>query len=311
MATSSGCSTTTWTWPAATRAQPAGRQGERASAVPTARATTPSYQIWTGKTQTYVHDRLPAAERVLRLRRHPLLRNAYELFKRDDLLSDLFAHLREQADAAAPPAEQLYPGSGPGLPALVERRQGRGHRRARPGRRAGQGRRRTCGSTLAELLRAARRARTRRWRWSTRSSRSTRRTMQRREMLALRLAVLTGNVDRARKAAERLFGLRLDTETQVQLAARCTSSACTSWPRPCSAAPAAAPAARPPPWSALMHQYQRQNKTDVAVQVAHQILRSLDAPARPQPQRLLARQTPSRPESRPSRCSPARASSRS
>ena len=43
-------------------------------------------------------------------------------------------------------------------------------------------------------------------------------TMKRREELALRLAVLSGDLERARQAAERLFGLRLDTETQVKLA---------------------------------------------------------------------------------------------
>ncbi len=35
--------------------------------------------------------------------------------------------------------------------------------------------------------------------------------------MALRVAVTTGNIDRARQAAERLFGLRLDTETQITL----------------------------------------------------------------------------------------------
>ncbi len=44
--------------------------------------------------------------------------------------------------------------------------------------------------------------------------------MQRREVLAIRLAVVTGDVARARKAAERLFGLRLDSDTQVQLASQ-------------------------------------------------------------------------------------------
>ena len=43
-------------------------------------------------------------------------------------------------------------------------------------------------------------------------------TMKRREELALRLAVLVGDFERARQAAERLFGLRLDTDTQVRLA---------------------------------------------------------------------------------------------
>src|SRR4029077_17997221 len=43
--------------------------------------------------------------------------------------------------------------------------------------------------------------------------------MQQRETAALRLSVRTGDVDRARLAAERLFGLRLDSPTPVQRAA--------------------------------------------------------------------------------------------
>ncbi len=38
-------------------------------------------------------------------------------------------------------------------------------------------------------------------------------TIKRREEIALRLAVMIGDLERARMAAERLFGLRLDTET--------------------------------------------------------------------------------------------------
>src|SRR5262249_30200422 len=44
--------------------------------------------------------------------------------------------------------------------------------------------------------------------------------MQKRETMALRLAALTGNVERARQAADRLFGLRLDAEEQIKLAAQ-------------------------------------------------------------------------------------------
>ena len=59
--------------------------------------------------------------------------------------------------------------------------------------------------------------------------------------------------------------------------ARCISSVCTSWPRPCWAALAAAPATRPASSSGMMSQYQRQGQLDVAVQVAMQILRSTNA----------------------------------
>ena len=44
--------------------------------------------------------------------------------------------------------------------------------------------------------------------------------MQRREEAALRLAERTGNVDRARQAADRLFGLRLDADKQLELAGK-------------------------------------------------------------------------------------------
>ena len=37
------------------------------------------------------------------------MRTAYELYKRDDLLSDLVAHFRRQADAAQTPADAIYP----------------------------------------------------------------------------------------------------------------------------------------------------------------------------------------------------------
>lgn len=65
---------------------------------------------------------------------------------------------------------------------------------------------------------------------------------------ALGLAVRAGDVERAREAAERLFGLRLDAETQVQLAAQMRQWACTTWPRPSCRAPIARPATAWPRW---------------------------------------------------------------
>ncbi len=97
--------------------------------------------------------------------------------------------------------------------------------------------------------------------------------MQRRETLALRLAVLAGDVERARKASERLFGLRLDAVTQVQLATQMNqlgmhelSEAVLARARKRSGGNAAA-------LVGLMLQYQKQGKADVAIQVANQILR--------------------------------------
>ena len=42
-------------------------------------------------------------------------------------------------------------------------------------------------------------------------------SLKRREELAITAAIAAGNAERARRAAERLFGLRLDTETQIRL----------------------------------------------------------------------------------------------
>ncbi len=97
-------------------------------------------------------------------------------------------------------------------------------------------------------------------------------TMKRREELALRVAVLTGNLERARKAAERLFGLRLDTDTQIRLSGQMhqlglheLAEAVLGRARRRAGNKAAA-------LVSLMIQYQKQDKLDVAVQVAMQIL---------------------------------------
>ena len=42
-------------------------------------------------------------------------------------------------------------------------------------------------------------------------------SLKRREELAITAAIAAGNAERARHAAERLFGLRLDTDTQIRL----------------------------------------------------------------------------------------------
>src|SRR5262249_19543496 len=60
-------------------------------------------QIWTGKTQRGMNLAYPTANDYFDQGGIVLLRNAYELFKRDDVLSDLFAHCRSQADKVPEP----------------------------------------------------------------------------------------------------------------------------------------------------------------------------------------------------------------
>ena len=92
--------------------------------------------------------------------------------------------------------------------------------------------------------------------------------MQRREEQALRLAVLTGNLDRARKAAERLFGLRLDTETQVRLAGQMHQLGMHELAEAVLGRARRRAGGKASALVGLMLQYQRQDKMDVAVQVA-------------------------------------------
>jgi tetratricopeptide (TPR) repeat protein len=204
---------------------------------------------------------------------HPsilVLRNAFEIFKKDDLASDFIAHFRSQAaklegDAKLIPtlatsyllwwndekdeALKEYVKASDMAHNDVELRLSLAELRAQRGE-------------PLEALEAA-----------DSVEPLDQKTMQRRELLALRLAVMGGDVDRARKASERLFGLRLDADTQVQLATQMNqlgmhdlSEAVLARARRRSGGNSAA-------LVSLMRQYQNQGKADVAVQVANQILR--------------------------------------
>jgi tetratricopeptide (TPR) repeat protein len=106
------------------------------------------------------------------------------------------------------------------------------------------------------------------------------RTLQQREALALDLAVRLGDHQRARDAAQRLFGLRLDAETQVSLAGQMRRLGMNEESDAVLARAQRQAGSRISALSALMGQYQAQAQMEVAAQVAHQILRrSRTAPA--------------------------------
>ena len=96
---------------------------------------------------------------------------------------------------------------------------------------------------------------------------------RRRELLALQLAVQTGRVERARQAAERLFGLRLDSAVQVQLAVQMHQLGMHELAEAVLARARRRAGNNTDALVGLMAQYQRQGKADIAVQIAHQILR--------------------------------------
>jgi len=107
-----------------------------------------------------------------------------------------------------------------------------------------------------------------------------RRTLLRREALALRLAVRMGNVERARKAAERLFGLRLPVQTQVQLAAQMEQLGLHELAEAVRRRARRRAGNRTSALVGLLQQYLRQGRSEVAVEIAHEILRRVP----PQPQ---------------------------
>ncbi len=236
---------------------------------------TPQYQIYVGKTPRYINVNFPLPNDYVDEAAIQVLRTAYELYQREDLVSDLLAHFQRQAEAASNPADAAYPRlcasyvllwNGDKDEAIAEFSRVAETSRPESGLRL----------ELAELL-------------EQQGDRDDalaaadavqpldNATMKRREELALRVAVLGGNLERARQAAERLFGLRLDTDTQVRLSGQMhqlglheLAEAVLGRARRRAGNKAAA-------LVSLMIQYQRQDKLDVAVQVAMQILRSTTA----------------------------------
>jgi tetratricopeptide (TPR) repeat protein len=235
----------------------------------------PSYQVWAGKTTNQVRISFPLPNEYYDSNAILLLRTAYELYKRDDLLSDLAAHFRKPADAAQTPADAVYPRLALSYLAWWDDDKD---------------------AAITEFTKVAEASKTESDLRLVLAELHEQRgepadalalvddvtpldnaTMQRREEQALRLAVLTGNLGRARQAAERLFGLRLDTDTQVRLAGQMHQLGMHELAESVLARARRRAGGKAAALVGLMLQYQRQSKTDVAVQVALQILRSSNA----------------------------------
>jgi tetratricopeptide (TPR) repeat protein len=97
--------------------------------------------------------------------------------------------------------------------------------------------------------------------------------MVRREEAALRLAERIGSLDRARLAADRLFGLRLDADKQLELAAQMHRLGLPAMAETVLNRAQRQAGNKTATLVRLMTQYQSQNQTDLAVQIARQILR--------------------------------------
>lgn len=99
------------------------------------------------------------------------------------------------------------------------------------------------------------------------------RDMQNRETTALRMAVYSGNIERARVAAERLFGLRLDSSLQIQLAEQMHQLGMHELAEAVLARAGRQAGDKTDVLMTLMQQYQSQGMNEIAIQIAHQLLR--------------------------------------
>lgn len=249
------------------RADARRRSGRRSNS----NASSPYYTLTIASKSKRVHIAFPLPNDYFDAGGISLLRNAYELCKRDDLLSDLTAHLRAAADDQARGADRIYPRL---ALAYV-------HSWEESPREAVDEFARACElapddlglkldlaemyETNGDLEEALAQA--------DAVTPLDQTSMQRRELLALRVAVRSGNIERARQAAERLFGLRLDAEMQVELAAQMRQLGMHDLAEAVMSRARRQAGNRTGALVALMLQYQGQNKPDVAAQVAHQILR--------------------------------------
>ncbi|MHC4880503.1 MAG: tetratricopeptide repeat protein, partial [Planctomycetota bacterium] len=94
-----------------------------------------------------------------------------------------------------------------------------------------------------------------------------------RELLALNVSVSVGDIERARKAAERLFGLQLDTNLQLQLAQQMHQLGMHEMAEGVLARLRRRSGGQTSTLVQLMNQYRNQGKKDIATQIANQILR--------------------------------------
>ncbi len=97
--------------------------------------------------------------------------------------------------------------------------------------------------------------------------------LQQREIMALQLAVTTRNSERARQAGERLFGLRLTTEIELQLADFMHQAGLHDLAESLLERARRSAGNRASSLLSLLQHYQAQGDSDTAVEIAFQILR--------------------------------------
>jgi tetratricopeptide (TPR) repeat protein len=199
-----------------------------------------------------------------------VLRSFYEQFKQRDLLSDFQKHLQARATAAAGEKvfwllivayvqvwEESFDQAFENLAAALELAPSDVELRLQTARLYIQHQKFDDALTLVDAV-----------------APTDQRAVQDRETLALDLAVRLGDHQRAREAAQRLFGLRLDAATQANLAGQMRRLGMHAEADAVLARTQRQAGSRPAALAALMHQYEEQGQTDQAVQVAQRLIRA-------------------------------------
>ena len=232
----------------------------------------PNYMIWIGPRYRLARFDFPQVNEYLDATVIPVLRTAFEIYKRDDLLTDLIGHYRRQTEAAPTATDAIYPRLALSSflwwnddkdEAIAELTKVVDASRAESDLRldlAGLLEKQGAYTDALTLVDA-------------RQPLDNFACGDAKE-LALRVALVSGDVERARQAAERLFGLRLDTETQISLAGQMQQLGLHELADAVLGRARRRAGNRATALVGLMLQYQRQQKPDQAVQIAMQILRS-------------------------------------
>jgi tetratricopeptide (TPR) repeat protein len=242
----------------------------------TANSSGGYYYIWYGKQQHNVQARYPLPNEYLDQASLNVLRNAYEIYLRNDVASDLVRHLQERL-AASTPADKLYHHLALAYVAWWGEDK----------------------ETAVQQLTAASELASQDWQLRLEVARFhtetqdfesalalvdainplDQDTLRERETMALNLAVRLGDHDRARGAAERLFGLRLDAETQIQLANQMRRLGMNDQAEAVLARAQRQAGSRLGALVSLMSAHQSQGRPEIAAQIAYQVLRRSRTPA--------------------------------
>jgi len=228
------------------------------------------YSLYYGKQATHVQLAYPVPGPYYQQDALIVLRNAFEVFSRNDLLSDLQKHLEERL-AQGDDSQQIdrrlalaafHSWNGEAEGALKHLAEASRLAAQDWGLRADVAQLHAASNEFEEALAVV-----------DAIVPLDQETMRDRESLALDYAVRLGDIDRARTAAERLFGLRLDASTQLQLVAQMRRLGMNEQAEAVLNRVQRQAGSNLTSMATLMSMQQSQGQADLAVQIARQILK--------------------------------------